>query len=237
IDLKQIPFPRVDLHVYRIDADHASWGDNPINEQLIPVENISDVDTQTFTWSGILPPHGIIYLEAADRSGESEIQTRHLARFIRTLHYYPDRTKTAYADFDKNTWTVRLGMASEDVADAIVGVTAEALPASFEVRFEVDGTFQKIDENSLLGLRIDFEVSNIYVKGVLFHGDIYNSERNTALPWGTRRSADQVLAVENLAQFYVDITAFAPVDWSGRAQITFLMQNTGAQTRAKIILS
>ena len=240
VSLKNVPFARGAFRVYRIDADHSSWGDNPKNELLIPTETHSHVNIARLTWSGSIPSGGVVYLEADDGSGLSELTPNPVARVVRTLHYYPDRSTTAYADVDRNTWIARLGMGKEGRADAEVGVTAEGLPRALTIATKIDGVLHKEGPNSLLGLRIDYQVNGAYTKSVLFHGpynggvDVYDVRRAASMPWGTGRHPDHALAVSNLARFTVVPRAYAPTGWSGRAQITFIMQDTGVETRAKM---
>ena len=111
-----------------------------------------------------------MYLEADDDTGNSDLTPSPVAKVIRTLHFYPDRAQAAYADFDRNTWTARLGTGSEASANSTVGVTAEDLPPALTVSAQTDGPLARHDENSLLGVRIDYQVGDVYTKSVLFHG-------------------------------------------------------------------
>ena len=86
-------------------------------------------------------------------------------------------------------------------------------------------------------------VNGAYSKGVLFHGsyngspDLYDTGRYAPMPYGTLRQADQVVGISNLANFQVNLSDYAPANWSGRAQITFIMQNAGNNTRAKFAIN
>ena len=42
------------------------------------------------------------------------------------------------------------------------------------------------------------------------------------------------MAVTDLAKFQVNLKKYAPAGWNGKAHLTFLMQNAGPGTRAKI---
>jgi len=240
VALRDIPFPRGAFRVYRIDTDHASWGDNPATEALTTTETRDGVDTAALAWSGLLPRDAVVYLEVDDGSGFSEAPAHPVATVVRTLHHYPDRMRTAYADFDARTWIARLGMATERQALAQVGVTAERLPEALAVTVEVDGALRPIDENSLLGVRIDYQVDETYARGVLFHGqyadgpDFYDARGTTALPWGTGRPPDRVVAVDDFARFDIPVAASAPAAWTGRAQLTFIAQNMGVGVRVKV---
>jgi len=56
------------------------------------------------------------------------------------------------------------------------------------------------------------------------------------MPWGTKKQADQVVAVKDLAEFQMALKKLAPKDWNGKAHISLIMQNAGKGTRAKISL-
>jgi len=240
VALRDIPFPRGTFRVYRIDADHASWGDNPANEALTATETRDDVDTTVLAWTGSLPRDAVVYLDVDDRSGFSEAPPQSVATVVRTLRHYPDRMRTAYADFDARAWIARLGMATERQALAQVGVTVEDLPGTLALRLTVDGALQTIDKNSLLGVRIDYQVDGTYAQGVLCHGpcaggpDLYDARGSVPLPWGTGRPPDRVVVVDDLARFDIPVAASAPDAWTGRAQLTFIAQNMGVGVRVKV---
>ena len=225
------------LRVFRIDASHASWGDNPANEELRPIETRILDGSPSQNWSGAIPDGGVVYLEASDDTENSELRMNPMANVIRTLHYYPDRTKTAYADFDHNTWIARLGMGRETSAQATVGATTEALPPVLSVTTQTEGKLISQDADSLLGVRIDYQVGDAYTKSVLFHGNVYDSQRRASMPWGTLRQADTAIRIRDFSHFQIKPHTYAPQGWTGRVQITFLMQNTGIGTRAKFRLS
>ena len=240
--MAHVPFGHGRFRVYRIDAAHASWGDDPTHEKLIPVEERASLPTLG-AWSGPLPSEGVVYLVADDATDRSELTPNPVATVGRVLHYYPDRKKTCYADFDRRTWIARLGMAGEQQGAAIVGVVAEGLPPALAVSAEINGPLRRVDADSLLGLRMDFEVNGAYVKGVLFHGpshghaDIYTPKRPSPMPWGTKRPPDQSVRVSDFARFQISPAHFAPPHWSGRVQITFLMRNAGPHAQVKISLT
>ncbi|MBV9851529.1 MAG: hypothetical protein JO250_17820 [Armatimonadetes bacterium] len=241
--LAHLPFARGRFQVFRIDAAHASWGDDPAQERLSPVEAHADVPTHDLAWSGPLPNEGVVFLEANDETGLSELTPNPVATVVRVLHYSPDRTKACYADFDRRTWIARLGMAQEQQGTAAVGVVAAGLPPALTVSTEMGGPLRRIDGDSLLGLRMDYEADGAYVKGILFHGpcqggaDLYAPRRPSPMPWGTHRPPERVVRVPDLARFQIAPADFAPRHWSGRVQITFLMRNAGPHARAKISLS
>jgi xylan 1,4-beta-xylosidase len=241
VHLDNISFAKGDVRIYRIDSLHASWGDGG-EENLIPVESFTDVDLAGWQWlDHIIPEHGIIYIEADDKSGLSELTPVKFANVIKVNHYYPERGTSSWSDFDRKTWIARLGMGDDEDAEQRVGVLANNLPDFLDAKITVEGKLQKLDKNSFLGIRVDYEVNGAYNKAVLFHGnyegiDLYSEERNAFSPWGTIKKADEIIYVNDLAQFKIPLKQKAPGKWEGKAHISFIMQNTGAGTRAKIIL-
>ena len=242
--LQRLHLTRGHLRVFRIDAAHASWGDDPAQERLLPTETRPLHAAVPLDWAGAIPDGGVVYLEADDDSGRSDLAPVPVAKAIRTLHFYPSRAGTAYADFDHRTWAARLGMGAETAAEAVVGVTAEDLPPRLVVTAQADGTLTRRDANSLLGVRLDYQAggaaAQAYTKSVLFHGslhgvDLYDARRAAPMPWGTKRPPDEAVRVADFARFTVIPRTHAPAHWTGRVQITFLMQ-TGPETRAKIVL-
>lgn len=237
VEMPRISFPRGRLRVYRIDAGHCSWGDNPANEELTATEEHPNIATQGLRWGGIIPREGVVYLECDNLQRSERARPLATAMIVRTLNFYPERESRAYADFDCREWTARLGMAEENQGLAQVGIVAEGLPEKLRVTVATGGAPQRLDSNSVLGLRFDYLGGSNYTHSILYHQKgLYDSKRNAPLPWGTMRQADQVVAVPDFSSFGVSPVGSAPASWSGRVEITFLMQNTGSGSRAKIRL-
>jgi len=235
IVLKNIPFARGTLRVYRIDEEHASVFENPERENLTAVEVYKDLDTVNLAWQGDIPDHAVVYLEVSDDSGASELdRIEPVAEIIRVNRYFPDRSKDNYAEFDRTTWIARLGMGSQDFADSRIGIVLEDLPSALDVSFVTEGDPRALDANSLLALRLDYAVDDEVAKAVLLHDGLYSPGRDANEPWGTERQADDIVELDDLSMMRLEPALYAPEGWSGRLIMTMMMQNTGAATRAKI---
>ena len=241
VHLNNIPFSKGNVRIFRIDTLHASWGDGG-EENLIPAESFSGVDLTRWDWlDHIIPEHAAIYIEADDGSGLSDLTPVNVANVIKVNHYYPERGTPSWSDFDRKTWIARLGMGDDADADQEIGVLADGLPDVLQAKIAVEGNLQKLDRNSLLGIRVDYETGGSYGKSVLFHGpyngtDLYDKARDAAFPWGTRKQADIAIAVNNLAGFQIPLRENAPANWKGKAHLSFIMQNAGPGTRTKMVL-
>lgn len=86
------------------------------------------------------------------------------------------------------------------------------------------GNPQKLDAGSVLGVRVDF--TGPVEKSALIHYGIYDAAGALEMPWGSKRKADTVVKAES-AEYRFRFAAFAPVGWSGKAVISYMMRNTG----------
>jgi len=244
--LRDLPFENGEVRVYRIDQEHASPG-NGVSDELTPVMTY-DLEKANWSWlDGIIPKYSVMYFEAVDGTGASELTAVDGARVVRINRYYPQRSETrSYADFDRNTWIARLGMADNAAANEQIGVLAEDLPDALDVTVDVEGELHAMSENSLLGVRIDYRVgAEEYGRSVLFHGpyegvDLYQPDTAETLwggrmpvqPWGLPGDPE-VVRVADFSNFRIPVADQAPEGWTGRAHISFVMLETGADTRAK----
>jgi hypothetical protein len=174
-----------------------------------------------------------------DGSGYLPKKSLSLGKISRVNRYYPSRKTSAYADFDRRTFVARLGMVNEMQADKEVGVTVEGLPPVLRFQTKVSGAPKKIDKNSVLGVRVDFQVGDAYAKSTLFYGSsngvaLYDAARDQHMPFGTQRQADEVVPVGDFSDFAVRLADHAPPGATGRVQLTYLMQDTGTGSRAVI---
>jgi xylan 1,4-beta-xylosidase len=240
VQLKNVPFRKGTVRIYRIDRKNASY-DDKAGEELVAVETHSNVDTSSFTWQdGVVPPYGILYFQVDDGTGESELAPSKTGTVLRINRYYPARGRTnSYSDFDRKTWIARLGMMDNAKADEQIGVLADGLPDAIDVAVKVEGKLQKLSSNSLLGIRLDYRVNDKYAKAVLFHGraggvDLYDKGGKATLPWGLKQQLDDVVAVPDLAKFQIPVKKLAPAGWTGKVHISFLLQQAGRGAQAKL---
>ena len=97
-----------------------------------------------------------------------------------------DRSSTACADFDQNTWIARLGMAEEEQADLKIGATVEGLPDVLCVRANLLESL-KNDSHSMLGFRMII-CGWVYAKRSFMEPKRYTRcsrlNEGTVIPWG-----------------------------------------------------
>jgi xylan 1,4-beta-xylosidase len=227
------------LSVFRIDRQHASHGDGSPEEWMQP----EPIDPRPpHHWSGTLPRDGIVLL-AAKASTTTPFRTVNPpGKVVRELHDYSNRASRAYADFDRNTWTARLGMAGETKAVARVGVSAADLPDRLSITTQTDGKLL----GGSISLRIDYRESRGYDKSVVFCGPVSDAVRRApgmaddAPPWGTRRRPDEVieaLDADRSQPRKINLKDHAPSGWTGRADLTFTLQDAAPTARVVLRLA
>lgn len=173
---------------------------------------------------------------------------------------YVEEISGSYSHFDRTTWTMYLGMGSatgkggkyEGQAHANGAVICENLPEKFKVGVKAEGEISMVNKNTTLGFRVDFydETTGKYTNSVYFYkDDLYRTNRDpkaqdskvknlSVYPWGTQKKADVAVSMSGDV-WDIDLSKYAPDGWNaetGRVQISFDMQNTGANTRAMFSL-
>ena len=244
--LRRLPFARGGVQVFRIDKNHASYGDDPAAENLTAERQWTFSSGAETNWTGIVPAQSVVYLKLADRSGRSLLAPTRIGTLTRTHYWFGDRKTNAYADFDARTGIARLGAGTQNAGVAQIGAALENPVRRFTVRVKRTGPFAAEGPNSLFGLRLDFGsrgASGGYAaRSVLFHGGLYDARRDAVLPWGRGGAAPGAARKEagmNTGKpFVIDLDKIAPPDWDGRrVLVSFILQNAGAGSRARIALT
>lgn len=155
--------------------------------------------------------HDVVYLE-----GNAYVPNEHINWGLvpgRVMHYYPDRMKMTYAEYDKDSGAVFLG-ANGSAGDGT------------SVSVEFDGAADRIIlERKLLSgtadlcVRVDFLTGDGYTKAVQFGGT------PTSMHHGTKRLPDEVAPLRDRQLLLLQ---YAPPCWNGRGLITFLSQQASA---------
>ena len=237
IDFANLPFTHADFRMYRIDSLHASYYDGA-PENLEINEEHQGINKKNYKWNGEIPAYGAVYFTFNENKNVADFNPdaslRVLAKDIKTRHYYAERGKDNWADFDRKTWTAYLGSGSDDNAYSLVAVEAEHLPDTIFVETNITGAIKQLDKNSLLGIRLDYR-NGTFTKSIVFHNGISDIQRNAEMPWGTEKQADQYEKV-SLNKFVIIPALYAPQGWDGRVIISFIMQNTGKNNQVKFVL-
>jgi len=240
--LRDLPFRAGKEELYRIDAQHASYVDNPTSEMLEPTE------TQLFRRAGVLsrtlsiPGESVVFLRLLPSRPLPAPVLPSPGTYVRTHYWFADRASPAYADFDPRTWTARLGMGDRETGTALIAVVMDDPAPTLVLRVKRDGPFARIDRHSLFGVRIDFRSHDgRYGQSALVHGGLYDPLGDASLPWGTRAAPSRVLHLAGLSTgrpVTLSLKRVAPADWDGtRVIISFILRDAGRNSRARIELT
>ena len=230
VSIHEKPFSSGTVETYIMnDAVDPYW--NSLGEIAIkPAQTLPLEDCPTEINLDI-PSGGFVLYRFVNDSGKAEFHEP-IGKMIRKHYYFPERGKKSYAFFDETDQTVYLGMNGEYSARSIVGVEWEQLPQMVRLQSAHGGTYQQIDLNTSLSVRIDYAVDGVYTKAVLFTFMPINPRRDSSVPWGTGRIPDEIVSATSLmtGKTLLTLGAHAPEGWDGRAIITYDMHSTGPDT-------
>ena len=243
LNLRQLPFSKGVMQMYRIDRENASYLDNPQSEHLRVLQTTALPKTSSTSWTGIIPAEGVVFLNLSIGAARPRTVDNPLGNHLRSYYWFHNRKSSAYADFDARTGTARLGMGDGDFGIAQIGNVLDQPATRWRVQVEKSGPFRKQDQNSLFGLRLDFPSrGGDYSRSVLFHNGLYDPQRNSKLTWGKGEATpDQAIlqrALDTGRSFEINLLRVAPADWNRqRILVTFVLQNAGRHSRAKFTLT
>lgn len=243
LSLDRLPFQKGEAELYRIDREHASYRDRPVEESLSAVDRWP-VGGGAFRWIGTVPAESVAFLKLSDGSKNSLLRPVSIGLHVRDHNWFPDRGEPSgnYADYDPRTSIARLGLGSRDYGTAQSGVVLDRVAPRIRVGVKREGPFRPEGNNALFGIRVDYATKRGgYSRSVLWHDGSFRRDRDARLPWGTRTASvdDGVRfrAIRNVGSFTMDIAAKAPGDWNGRVLLTPILQDMGAGSRARFILT
>ncbi len=188
VDLRRLPFANGVMQLFRINANNASYLDNPASETLRALQTTLVRRASATSWQGNVPAQGVVLLMLFDRTQKVPIKHSPLGTYVRSYHRFNDRNSTAYADFDEKTGTARLGMGDSSGTLAQIGSVIDNPAPRWRVQVEKSSPFQA-QKGSELGVRLDFQsVTGQYSRSVLFLNSLYTAQTST-LPWNTENPA------------------------------------------------
>jgi hypothetical protein len=236
VEFQKLPFSAGTLGVHRIDAQNSvkflrtgGWEIQPGDTQALAGESAE--------WRGEIPPQGVVYLRAESATPVAVTNSLPAVRVARLHRWFRDRYAAAYADFDRATFTARLGMSTDSRATAIIGANLVNCPTNLQAVVETSGNPRKLETGSTLGVRVDIFDRGGYTTSVLFHAGLYDAARTEVPPWGTRRAPDKVVPLPPGTIWDLSLGTAVPPGWGGRAIVTFILRDAGVGARAKFRLT
>jgi hypothetical protein len=234
VTMNNIPFANATYSVWVIDGDADGNGHNP-QGFTTPISDAAVAISGPQTYAGTMQPRSVLYLRWA--AAPLPVQPP-ATQLVRTHHDYPARGTgtTAFADFDRRTWTAYLGSGSAPVLPVLAqtALTVRGLAPALRVDLLPEGPLPAPGAGATLGLRIDYQTASGYATSVLFHGGLDGS---TSCPWGTGRPYDVAVPVSDGQHFTIDVASYAPSGWTGQAVLTAVMAGVPAGVRAAMSLS
>ena len=239
VTLDNIPFNSGTLEVYHIDEGHNSWYETKKGTLANSRSEHIEIADGTFSLEDVVRSKGVCFIRIVADNAPILYPKVVLGTIVRTHQWFPKRTNTAsYALFDPKTWTVRLSSNKDATGLALIGLEVTRVPDVLKVDGLRSGVVQRRNDISTTNIRVDYQDKDgQYVHSVLYHEGVYTMGRSFVLPWGTKRTPDQIVEVENLNDFSINITTHKPDNFNGRVIISFEMQNVGVGVKQNYQLS
>ncbi len=248
INLNHLPFASGLAELYLIDQKHASYLDGA--PENLAISKRWSITGNSTSQSITVKAQSVAFIKVSDGVRKSLLAEDRLGTRVRTEYDFFNRIFSfeddSFADLDPRTSIARLGMATT-TSTSNFGVVAtggvyDNPVHRFTVSVTKQGPFSKNDNNSLFGLRLDFQsINGTYTRSVLFHNGLYDPTRTSSFPWGEATAVPDQAILEpgmNTGQtFTVDLAQLAPPDWNHkRVIISPVMQNAGYGSYARMIL-
>ena len=229
ITLDNIPFDSGTLEVYHIDEGHNSWYETKKGTLVKSRSEHLEITDGTVVLEDVVRSKGVCFVRIMSDNAPVLYPKVVLGTIVRTHQWFLKRTNTAsYAIFDPKTWAVRLSSNKDAAGLALIGVEVTKMPAALKVEGVCSGKVTRRATNSTLNIRVDYQNKDgEYVHSVLYHEGVYTKGRSFVLPWGTKRSPDEIVEVESLNDCDLDVAAHQPEEFGGRFLISFELQNVG----------
>jgi hypothetical protein len=197
-------FERADVYV--VDADflaglEADYKLRPSVRSRLPITD-GEVDFSGFT----LGIHDLVYIEG-NVPGSGARMNPGLS-VGRALHWYPDRMKNSFAEYDAESGAVYLGANGNKNAYTVVSVEFEYADKDQPLAFRRE----RFAGSSDLCIRVDYKTEKGYEKSVQFGGEALAFGR------GTQNAPD---TVRPLPERTLPIGEYAPQGWNGTGLISF----------------
>ncbi len=237
-ELKNLPFMPKEVRLYRIDKNNASAFDGG-NEELSINEKWSDVKNGKLP-DIIIEPGATVYITlVSDRDiVDFDYESKHpdFPPDIRLHYYFEDRYKNNYAFIDRKSWRIDLGMGENVTAYSAAGATFNSLPEILRIRTKTSGHLSFKDNNSYVGIRLDFNNGQEYIYSVAFSPRDFGS-RFRNIGWGTKMNVDRIVIVDNFDDFEINLSDYLNSSTiNQRVTVTFEMENTGPKTSIVLYL-
>lgn len=236
IDWKNIPFDVDSYTVYRIDPQYYTQKlSNTVPEIVKTVNNPKATGSETIE----IPVKGAYYIEFNSAAQGAELDKDNtIGTLIKKEYYYADRgDNLPFADVFNESMNVYVGMLGEDTGEAGAAVILGELESKKTLVFDYEVWGEPTaGEDSTLGVRVDYHTTDGFKQSVLM--TVGGLGFNMTVPFGTEKPADScVLMGNDLAGSYsFDLDKYAPEDWDGIIEVSYLIRNAGAGTAAKFFI-
>lgn len=234
INWSSLPFEADECTIYRIDPEYYTQRlPEKMPEIYKTINRVKERGSETLD----IAVKGAYYIEFNTSATMSELdKTVNVGKLLKKEYYYAERgDNLPYADIFNQSMNAYVGMAGEEEGEAGVAVILGEMNKnpSLTFRYETWGELAA-GESSSLGVRVDYHTAEGFSNAVYI--SLEGFEYNMLAPFGTGRVAEQSLLFDDSNKCTLDLKQYAPKNWDGVVEISYLIRNAGAGSTAKFFV-
>lgn len=229
-----INMKKYDVTVYCIDKNKPNY--NLTSDEPIILYEYKGQTADNVNYQVTVPKEGVIYIEINNsaKGASLDYKSGYSDHVVRKEYWYPQRGDGyAFADVNLNSMSacVGAGSANEGLGSACSVTLEDMKDETVSIQYESVGKPSKKSSASMLGIKVDYEVSGKYVKSVYFY--LNNINGSASIPLGTEKAPDEMISMgAGKGSYSVPLNQYAPSGWNGRVQICYLVNNIGINNGA-----
>lgn len=225
VTLHNLPFKEGQANVYLLNEEF--FDNNP--KELTVSQSFSVCNDKPVTLKINLHRNDVVYIEV-NNTKEKNISSQLEADIIRTRYYFEDRKSSVYSHYSEKENIAYIGMGESEQGRAVCAVEMKNVSDIFKISTT---TYNMQDAKGNLEVRCDYHTPEGYTSAI----SLSTAARSfDSLPWGTKKTADDVQQLTVSDSAVLDIKSKAPAGWDGKVLITFILENTGKDSSARIQL-
>ncbi len=238
VKLKNIPFNAKTLDIYLIDGVQIKDSHN-VNEPY-KVLNVKDLklNNNETTLSLKIPGNSAFYIELNDESGlgERDVVSNLESHILKKTYYYENRANMMpYADVYEDGYSVALGMLNKQTGKTAICITMDKMNEFTGVQMNWDVFGKQSVLSGTTGVRVDFHTSEGYVSSKTYYVGLENGFTYKGFGTGLETNAFAKMSSSNKFNYTISLVNDAPSGWDGKIQMTYFMQDAGANTGASVV--
>lgn len=224
VSFGNLPFTHGKVTVHVINEEHALFESG--KSEFYVAMQADYVELSTFAVTMTLNYGDSYYIEITDYSGIDEtVPVKAIGTYIRKDYYFTDRGEDCYAEFERRSQTLLMGMGDTDDTRAATSVVYDDVDDAITVLTSFESKDREPD--GACGMQVAYHTAEGYTKAVYYP---IAGTAELSFNWADTTETADVLP-ESLT---ISIKEQAPEGFDGRIRISFVIEDMPAWSAAKV---